>query len=102
MFSCIAFHFHNGTDFFAGVFSVPFIDDIAEGRKLVVALGTVYTIIHRNKVNIMFGKHDLRIHADLQIITSETRHILNDNTLDKTCLNICNHLLKAWAVEGRT
>ena len=102
MFSCIAFHFHNGTDFFAGVFGVPFIDDIAEGRKLVVALSAVYTIIHRNKVNIMFGKHDLRIHADLQIITSETRHILNDNTLDKTCLNICNHLLKAWAVEGRT
>ena len=26
MFSCIAFHFHNGTDFFAGVFSVPFIE----------------------------------------------------------------------------
>lgn len=68
----IAFHFHNGTDFFAGVFGVPFIDDIAEGRKLVVALSAVYTIIHRNKVNIMFGKHDLRIHADLQIITSET------------------------------
>ena len=48
------------------------IDDIAEGRKLVIALSAVYTIIHRNKVNIMFGKHDLRIHADLQIITSET------------------------------
>ena len=72
MFSCIAFHFHNGTDFFAGVFSVPFIDDIAEGHKLVVTLSAVHTIIHRNKVNIMFGKHDFRIYADLQIITSET------------------------------
>ncbi len=55
MFPCIAFHLHNGTDFFAGVLGVPFIDDIAEGRKLVVALGTVYTIIDSNKVNIMFG-----------------------------------------------
>ena len=73
----IAFHFHNGTDFFAGVFGVPFIDDIAEGRKLVVALSAVYTIIHRNKVNIMFGKHDLRIHTDLQIITSETVCLLS-------------------------
>ena len=26
MFSRIAFHFHNGTDFFAGVFGVPFIE----------------------------------------------------------------------------
>ena len=52
--------------------TVPFIDDIAEGRKLVVTLSAVHTIIHRNKVNIMFGKHDFRIHADLQIITSET------------------------------
>ena len=51
---------------------LPFIDDIAEGRKLVVTLSAVHTIIHRNKVNIMFGKHDFRIYADLQIITSET------------------------------
>ena len=90
MLPCIAFHFHNGANFFAGVFGIPFIDDIAEGSKLVVALGAV------------FGEHDLRIHTHLQIITSETRHILDDNTLDKACLNICNHLLKAWAVEGRT
>lgn len=78
------------------------IDDIAEGCELVVAMGTVYTVIHRNKVNIMFGKHDLGIHTDLQIITPETRHIFDDNTLDKACLNICNHLLKARAVKGRT
>ena len=77
------------------------LDDIAEGRELIVALGAVYTIIHRNKVNIMFGKHDLRIHADLQVVTPETRHIFDDNALDKACLNICNHLLKAWAVKGR-
>ena len=75
------------------------IDDIAEGCELVVAMGTVYTVIHRNKVNIMFGKHDLGIHTDLQIITPETRHIFDDNTLDKACLNICNHLLKARAVK---
>ena len=101
MFSRIAFYFHNSTDFFTGVFGVPFIDDIAEGCELVVALGTVYTVIHRNKVNIMFRKHDLGIHTDLQIITPETRHIFDDNTLDKACLNICNHLLKARAVKGR-
>ena len=56
----------------SALFGVPFIDDIAEGRKLVVTLSAVHTIIHRNKVNIMFGKHDFRIYADLQIITSET------------------------------
>ena len=78
MFSRIAFYFHNSTDFFTGVFGVPFIDDIAEGCELVVALGTVYTVIHRNKVNIMFRKHDLGIHTDLQIITPETRHIFDD------------------------
>ena len=78
------------------------IHDIAEGCELVVTLGTVYTVIHRNKVNIMFRKHDLGIHTDLQIITPETRHIFDDNTLDKACLNICNHLLKARAVKGRT
>ena len=61
MFSCIAFHFHNGTDFFAGVFGVPFIDDIAEGRKLVVTLSAVHTIIHRNKVNNNTIMENIRI-----------------------------------------
>ena len=32
MFSCIAFHFHNGTDFFAGVFGVPFIEQRLFGK----------------------------------------------------------------------
>ena len=63
---------HNKILFAKSALFVPFIDDIAEGRKLVVTLSAVHTIIHRNKVNIMFGKHDFRIHADLQIITSET------------------------------
>ena len=61
----IAFHFHNGTDFFLLVsLAYHSLMILRKGRKLVVALSAVYTIIHRNKVNIMFGKHDLRIHTD--------------------------------------
>ena len=51
------------------------LDDIAEGSKLIVALGAVHPIVYGNKVNIMLREHDLGIHTHLQIITAKTGHI---------------------------
>ena len=78
------------------------LDDIAEGGKLIVALGAVHAIIHSDKVNIVLREHDFGIHTHLQIVTAETGHILDDNTLDDTCLNIGDHFLKPRTVERRT
>ena len=102
MFSGISLDLHNGTDFFAGVFRIPLIDDIAEGSKLIVALGAVHPIVYGNKVNIMLREHDLGIHTHLQVITAEAGHILDDNPFDNSRLYICDHFLETRPIEGRS
>ena len=78
------------------------LDDIAEGSKLIVALGAVHPIVYGNKVNIMLWEHDFGIHTHLQVITAEARHILDDNPFDNSCLHICNHFLETRPIEGRS
>ena len=46
---------HNGADLLAGVLRVPFIDDIAEGGKLVISLCAVHAIVYGDKVDVMLG-----------------------------------------------
>ncbi len=41
-------------DFLADVLSVPFIDDIAEWGKLVVALVAIHTIVDGNEAHALF------------------------------------------------
>ena len=100
MFPSVSLDLHNGTDFLAGVFCIPLIDDIAEGSKLIIALGAVHPIVYGDKVNIMFGEHDLGIHTHLQIITAKTGHIFDDDPFDDPCLHIGDHLLETRSIEG--
>lgn len=76
------------------------LDDIAEGSKLIVALGAVHPIVYGNKVNIMLREHDLGIHTHLQIITAKTGHIFDDDPFDDPCLHIGNHFLETRPIEG--
>lgn len=78
------------------------LDDITEWSKLIVSLGTVHSIIYSDKVNVMVWENDFRIHTYLQIVTSQTRHILDDNPLDFSAFNIGNHPLEVRSVEIRS
>ena len=102
MFPGVSLDLHNSTDFFTGILRIPLIDDIAEGSKLIVALGAVHPIVYGNKVNIMLWEHDFGIHTHLQVITAEAGHILDDNPFDNSRLHICNHFLETRPIEGRS
>ena len=47
------------------------LDDVPKSGELIIALGTVHTIVDSNKVNVMLREHDLGIHSHLQIITAQ-------------------------------
>lgn len=78
------------------------LDDVSEGGKLIISLGAVHSVVYGDKMNVMLWEHNFCIHAYLQIITAEARHILDNDTLDDAGFNIRDHLLKAWAIERRT
>ena len=68
---------------------------------IAVPVHTVHTVIDGNKVDAVLWKQHFRIHSDLQIVTPEPAHILNDNALDLARLDVGKHPLESGPVEVR-
>lgn len=66
---------------------------------IAVPVHTVHTVIDGNKVDAVLWKQHFRIHSDLQIVTPEPAHILNNNALDLARLDVGKHPLESGPVE---
>lgn len=75
------------------------LHDVAEGRKIIVALVAVHAVIYGDKPNIVVREIVVGIVANLQIVTPQAGHILYNNGGHITGLNILQHLLKARTIE---
>ena len=103
MLACVSFCLEYGADFFARVLCIPFVDDIAEGRKVVVLLTVaVHAVIDGDKPHSCIGKGDFRIYADFQIVASQTAHILYDNCSDLTVVDVAYKSLEVGTVKVRS
>ena len=90
---------NHSTNFLTGITSIPLIEQIPKRREIIIALFTVNIVIDCNKVYVLFWEHHFSIHTNLQIVTSETGHILYNHHVDKTSFNIGQHLLKSRSVK---
>lgn len=75
------------------------LHDVAEGRKIIVALVAVHAVIYGDKPNIVVREIGVGIVADLQIVTPQAGHIFYDHGGYITGLNILQHILKARTIE---
>ena len=83
----------------ADVLGVPLVHDVPEGRKIIVTLVAVHTVVYSNKADVVLWKIGVGVISHLQIITSQPGHILYDHGGHITGLYILQHLLEAGAVE---
>ena len=89
----------HGFDLFAGIFGVPLVDNVPEWRKFIAFLLTVHHVVDCNKANPLLLKQYLGIVPDHDVVSSESRHILDDDRLYFTALNITEHPLKRGAIK---
>ena len=78
------------------------LDDVPKWRKIVIITRTIHTVIDSDETDILIGEHDLRVHSDFQIVSTEAGHIFDDHAVNISRFNISQHLLKTGAVETRT
>ena len=103
MFSRIAFGFQNGSYFLRRIFRVPFVDDIPKRRKIAVRFAVVvYTVVYRYEMHVLFDEIHFRVISDFQIISAETRHILDDDPFYFAAFHVFNHPLKIGTVKIRS
>ena len=97
------FILRGGFYFLCGISCVKFITEISYWSHIKFCLyGRVHIIVDGDKSHIIFGKHNIRIHTDLQIVSAKTGHILDN---DRSNLFVFNHLLhsaKIGAVKTRS
>ena len=51
------------------------LHDVPEGRKIIVTLVAVHTVVYSNKADVVLWKIGVGVISHLQIITSQPGHI---------------------------
>ena len=75
-------------DFLACVLGVPFVHNVFERNKIVVAVYAVVAVVYGDKSHVVLRKQNFRVHSDLNVITSKTAHILDYHGFNLAALNI--------------
>ena len=78
--ACIPLDLVADTPFLADVAGVPLIEQVADRRQLVLALGGVYVVRYRHQANVMLREKFLGQSADLDVVTAQAGKIF-----DKYC-----------------
>ena len=78
------------------------LEQVPQWSQVVVALSAVHGVIDSNETNAVLWEDYFRVHTDLQIVSTEPRHIFDNYRSDFSSLNVCKHFLKIRAVEIRT
>ena len=92
---------HHGANLLAGVLRIEVIEQIAEGRELVITPAAVYSIIDGDESHVMAGKDQFRVVAHLQVITPEAAHVLHDPGADLAFFHQAKTFLHTGTVEIR-
>ena len=70
--------------FLGGISGIEFIAEVADRRHVKFRLyGGIYIVVDSDKPHIIFGKNNVRIHPNLQIVPAKPGHIFDDN---RSCL----------------
>ena len=87
------------TNLFRGIAGIHFVEHITDRGKLTFAACAVHTVIDGNEMNAKLRENNIGIHSHLEIITPEAAHVLYDDALDPSCLDVGKHTLEARTVE---
>ena len=75
------------------------LEHIADRGKLTFAACAVHAVIDGNEMNAKLRENNIGIHSHLEIIAPKAAHVLYDDALDPSCLDVGKHTLEARTVE---
>lgn len=90
----------DGFDLVAGISCVPFVHDVEERSEVIIrSVLTINAVVDRNEVDFFLREQYLGIEPYLQVVTTKSAHILDDDHTDIPGMNLSQQLLKAWAIK---
>ena len=90
------------SDFLTGVLGIPFVDDVEKRSKIAVLLiGAVYAVVDGNEPDIGTGQHHLGVVAYLEVVSSQSAHVLDNDRADLALVHQCHKALPIRSFEVR-
>ena len=90
-------------DFVAGVLCVPLVHDVQKRSEVIVLRGgAVHIVVDSYETNALLREKNLRVIADLQIVSTKTTEILYHKGLHSSGFDFFQQGGKAGTVEIRT
>ena len=100
-FAGFALCLEHRTNFLTGVLGIKFVENVDKRSKITVLLiGTVHAVVDGNKAYICAGKSDLGIETYLEVISSQSAHILYDDRADLAFVYKDHKALPIRSFEG--
>ena len=90
-------------DFVAGVLCVPLVHDVQKRSEVIVLRGgAVHIVVDSYETNALLREKNLRVIADLQVISAKTAEVFYNQDFHMTCFDFFQQGGKAGTVEIRT
>ena len=68
------------------------LEHVADRGKLTFAARAVHAVIDGNEMNAKLRENNIGIHSHLEIIAPKAAHVLYNDTLDPSCLDVGKHM----------
>ena len=99
-FSVLHSIFEHRFDLSAGIASIKLVHDIQKRGKIIFyRIGAVHTIVDSNETNTLVRKDHFGVKTYLEIIPSETAHVLYQNNRHIARIDFVQHSVEARSIE---
>ena len=99
-FAGVAFFAEHGLYLLAGVLGVELVEDVDEGRHVVVQLVfAVHAVVDGDEADVVVREDHLRVHSHLEVVAPQTAHILDDDNPYPSFVDQPHQALPVWPVE---
>ena len=90
----------NCPDFLAGIPRKPLVHDVQKRGKIgFLLVFTVNSVINGDETDALLREENFCIKSNLQIVTTQPRHVFDNDNANLSSLNLCQHFLKPRALE---
>ena len=101
MLTSFALGCKGGANLLARILGIPLVHDVAERDEVIIAILTIHIIIDGDQAYTFLTEH-LHDFANLEVVTTDSAHILDADRVDVTGVDFAHHGHEARTIKACT
>ena len=101
MLTSLALGCEGGANLFARILRVPLVHNVTERDEVIITILTIHIVIDGDQAYTFLTKH-LHDFANLEVVTTDSAHILDADRVDVTGIDLAHHGHEARTIKAGT